>query len=52
MDGRTENLPILQDFVPYWSRCPKKNIKKKKKNQKAGKERKGKARKRLREFIR
>ena len=22
MDGRTENLPILQDFVPYRSRCP------------------------------
>ena len=26
MDGRTnertENLPILQDFVPYWGRCP------------------------------
>ena len=21
-DGRTENLPILQDFVPYWGRCP------------------------------
>ena len=20
---RTENLPILQDFVPYWGRCPK-----------------------------
>ena len=19
---RTENLPILQDFVPYWGRCP------------------------------
>ena len=19
---RTENLPILQDFVPYWDRCP------------------------------
>ena len=18
----TENLPILQDFVPYWGRCP------------------------------
>ena len=24
MDGRTENLPILQDFVPYWGRCLKK----------------------------
>ena len=27
-DGRmnewTENLPILQDFVPYWDRCPAK----------------------------
>ena len=22
MDGRTENLRILQDFVPYWGRCP------------------------------
>ena len=22
-DRRTENLPILQDFVPYWGRCPK-----------------------------
>ena len=22
-DGWTENLPILQDFVPYWGRCPK-----------------------------
>ena len=22
MDGRTENLPILQDFVPYRGRCP------------------------------
>ena len=22
-DIRTENLPILQDFVPYWGRCPK-----------------------------
>ena len=22
MDGQTENLPILQDFVPYWGRCP------------------------------
>ena len=21
-DGQTENLPILQDFVPYWGRCP------------------------------
>ena len=21
-DGRTENLPILQDFVPYQGRCP------------------------------
>ena len=19
MDGRTENLPILEDFVPYWA---------------------------------
>ena len=29
-DGRTyrrmENLPILQDFVPYRSRCPKTNM--------------------------
>ena len=23
-NGRTENLPILQDFVPYRGRCPKK----------------------------
>ena len=23
-DKRTENLPILQDFVPYQGRCPKK----------------------------
>merc|ERR1712121_155661 len=22
-NGRTENLPILQDFVPYRGRCPK-----------------------------
>ena len=22
MDGRTENLPILQDLVPYRGRCP------------------------------
>ena len=22
MDGRTENLPILQDFVPYRGHCP------------------------------
>ena len=22
MDGQTENLPILQDFVPYRGRCP------------------------------
>ena len=22
MDRRMENLPILQDFVPYWGRCP------------------------------
>ena len=22
-DGQTENLPILQDFVPYRGRCPK-----------------------------
>ena len=22
MYGRTENLPILQDFVLYWGRCP------------------------------
>ena len=22
MDGRTESLPILQDFVPCWGRCP------------------------------
>ena len=20
---QTENLPILQDFLPYWGRCPK-----------------------------
>ena len=24
MDGRTKNLPILQDFVPYCGRCRKK----------------------------
>ena len=23
MDVRMENLPILQDFVPYRGRCPK-----------------------------
>ena len=23
MDGQTENLPILQDFIPYWGRHPK-----------------------------
>jgi len=23
MNKQTENLPILQDFVPYWGRCPK-----------------------------
>ena len=23
MDGHTENLPTLQDFVPYWGCCPK-----------------------------
>ena len=22
MDGRMENLSILQDFIPYWGRCP------------------------------
>ena len=22
MDGWRENLPILQDFVPYWGCCP------------------------------
>ena len=22
-DGPAKNLPILQDFVPYWGRCPK-----------------------------
>ena len=21
-DGWKENLPIIQDFVPYWGRCP------------------------------
>ena len=21
-DGRMETLPVLQDFVPYWGRCP------------------------------
>ena len=26
MDGRTENLPILQDFVPYRGRCPNNRI--------------------------
>ena len=25
-DGRTENLPILQDFVAYRGRCPKNDI--------------------------
>ena len=24
-NGWTENLPILQDFVPYRGRCPKRN---------------------------
>ena len=24
-DKRTENLPILQDFVPFRSRCPKRH---------------------------
>ena len=33
-DGRTEFLPILQDFVPCWSRYPKKAKKKKKKKKK------------------
>ena len=22
MDGWMENLPTLQDFVPYWDHCP------------------------------
>ena len=22
-DGQTENLPMPQEFVPYWGRCPK-----------------------------
>ena len=22
MDGRSENLPILQDFIPYWGHSP------------------------------
>ena len=22
MNEQTENLPILQDFVAYWGRCP------------------------------
>ena len=26
-NGRTENLPILQDFVPYRGRCPKTYVK-------------------------
>ena len=26
-DERTENLPILQDFVPYRGRCPKRGLK-------------------------
>ena len=25
-DGRMENLPILQDFVPYRGRCPKREL--------------------------
>ena len=25
-DKRTENLPILQDFVPYRGRCPKREL--------------------------
>ena len=42
-EGRTENLPILQDFVSYWGRCPKKERKKEiKKERKKRKERKRK----------
>ena len=25
MDGWMEFLPILQDFIPCWGRCPKRN---------------------------
>ena len=27
MNGQTENLPILQDFVPYRGSCPKSSFK-------------------------
>ena len=30
-DGQTENLPILQDFVPYRGRCPASPMKTKEK---------------------
>ena len=29
--GHMENLPILQDFVPYWGRCPASPMKTKEK---------------------
>ena len=31
MDGQTENLPLLQDFVPYRGRCPASPMKTKEK---------------------
>ena len=33
-DERTENLPVLQDFVPYRGRCPKRRRKKKREKMK------------------
>ena len=33
MDGRTENLPILKDFVPYQGRCPASPMKTKEKEE-------------------
>ena len=58
MDKRTENLPILQDFVPYRGRCPKKEKRKKKrkkgekgkkKEERERKKRKGRKRERKKE---
>ena len=44
MDERTENLPILQDFVPYRGRCPASiKITKKNKNKKKVQQGKGTA---------
>ena len=42
---QTEFLPILQDFVPYWGRCPKRKERKKERKKK-GKKEKGKKEKR------